>query len=125
MCLEAAGVRIRSQCIIYLKKWNCLISQIFPFCLHRMQKHCSKSKYSNSRHLIFYNELQIADLSANPNANNQSLCFRITEASKGFQMEKIEDGYENMNQFTVNLSREEKIIREIDFDRGMAFISPK
>lgn len=45
--------------------------------------------------------------------------FRITEASKGFQMEKIEDGYENMNQFTVNLSREEKIIREIDFDRGM------
>ncbi|OXB78771.1 UNVERIFIED_CONTAM: hypothetical protein H355_010704 [Colinus virginianus] len=51
------------------------------------------------------------------NANNQSLCFRITEASKGFQMEKIEDGYENMNQFTVNLSREEKIIREIDFDR--------
>lgn len=40
-------------------------------------------------------------------------------------MEKIEAGYENMNQFTVNLSREEKIIREIDFDRGMSFISPK
>lgn len=75
--------------------------------------------------MIFYNKLQIANLSANPNANNQSLCFRITEASKGFQMEKIEDGYENMNQFTVNLSREEKIIREIDFDRGMSLISPK
>lgn len=70
-----------------------------------------------------YNELQIGNLSAN--ANNQSLCFRITEASKGFQMEKIEDGYENMNQFTVNLSREEKIIREIDFDRGKSIISPK
>ncbi|KAI6074968.1 Tripartite motif-containing protein 55 isoform X1 [Aix galericulata] len=50
--------------------------------------------------------------------NAKTLLQKITEASKGFQMEKIEDGYENMNQFTVNLSREEKIIREIDFDRG-------
>ncbi|KFW02252.1 Tripartite motif-containing protein 55 [Eurypyga helias] len=49
--------------------------------------------------------------------NSKTLLQKITEASKGFQMEKIEDGYENMNQFTVNLSREEKIIREIDFDR--------
>ncbi|KFV56313.1 Tripartite motif-containing protein 55 [Gavia stellata] len=49
--------------------------------------------------------------------NAKTLLQKITEASKGFQMEKIEDGYENMNQFTVNLSREEKIIREIDFDR--------
>lgn len=40
-------------------------------------------------------------------------------------MEKIEEGYENMNQFTVNLSREEKIIREIDFDRGTWWVSPK
>lgn len=71
------------------------------------------------------NELQITNLSANTNVHNLSFWFRITEASKGFQMEKIEAGYENMNQFTVNLSREEKIIREIDFDRGMSFISPK
>ncbi|XP_009993853.1 PREDICTED: tripartite motif-containing protein 55 isoform X1 [Chaetura pelagica] len=49
--------------------------------------------------------------------NAKTLLQKITEASKGFQMEKIEDGYENMNQFTVNLSREEKIIREIDFDK--------
>ncbi|KAM5211533.1 tripartite motif-containing protein 55 isoform 5-T5 [Hipposideros larvatus] len=45
------------------------------------------------------------------------LCCRISEASKAFQMEKIEHGYENMNHFTVNLNREEKIIREIDFYR--------
>ncbi|KAM9235176.1 tripartite motif-containing protein 55 [Leptosomus discolor] len=49
--------------------------------------------------------------------NAKTLLQKITETSKGFQMEKIEDGYENMNQLTVNLSREEKIIREIDFDR--------
>ncbi|XP_067148438.1 tripartite motif-containing protein 55 [Apteryx mantelli] len=49
--------------------------------------------------------------------NAKTLLQKITEASSGFQTEKIEDGYENMNQFTVNLSREEKIIREIDFDR--------
>lgn len=39
-------------------------------------------------------------------------------------MEKIEHGYENMNHFTVNLNREEKIIREIDFYRGLLFLSP-
>lgn len=47
--------------------------------------------------------------------------FRITEASKAFQMEKIEKGYENMTHFTVNLNREEKIIREIYFYRGRFF----
>lgn len=51
----------------------------------------------------------------------QRFYFRITEASKAFQMEKIENGYENMSHFTVNLNREEKIIREIDFYRGMHF----
>lgn len=40
------------------------------------------------------------------------------EASKAFQMEKVEQGYEIMSNFTVNLNREEKIIREIDFSRG-------
>ncbi|KAL8182064.1 UNVERIFIED_CONTAM: Tripartite motif-containing protein 55 [Gekko kuhli] len=49
--------------------------------------------------------------------NAKALLQKITEASKAFQMEKIESGYENMNHFTVNLNREEKIIREIDFYR--------
>ena len=52
------------------------------------------------------------------------LCCRISEASKAFQMEKIEHSYENMNHFTVNLNREEKIIREIDFYRGLLFLWP-
>lgn len=47
---------------------------------------------------------------------------RISEASKAFQMEKIEHDYENMDHFTVNLNREEKIIREIDFYRGLLFL---
>ncbi|KAF6323835.1 tripartite motif containing 55 [Rhinolophus ferrumequinum] len=50
--------------------------------------------------------------------NAKTLLQKISEASKAFQMEKIEHGYENMNQFTVNLNREEKIIREIDFYRA-------
>ncbi|XP_054841676.1 tripartite motif-containing protein 55 isoform X2 [Eublepharis macularius] len=49
--------------------------------------------------------------------NAKALLQKITEASKAFQMEKIETGYENMSHFTVNLNREEKIIREIDFYR--------
>ncbi|XP_068093551.1 tripartite motif-containing protein 55 isoform X2 [Hyperolius riggenbachi] len=49
--------------------------------------------------------------------NSKTLLQKITDASRGFQMEKIEPGYENMNQFTVELTREEKIIREIDFYR--------
>ncbi|XP_016061904.1 PREDICTED: tripartite motif-containing protein 55 isoform X2 [Miniopterus natalensis] len=49
--------------------------------------------------------------------NAKTLLQKISEASKAFQMEKIEHGYENMNHFTVNLNREEKIIREIDFYR--------
>ncbi|XP_074134898.1 tripartite motif-containing protein 55 isoform X1 [Sminthopsis crassicaudata] len=47
--------------------------------------------------------------------NAKTLLQKISEASKAFQMEKIEQGYENMDHFTVNLNREEKIIREIDF----------
>ncbi|XP_006193810.2 tripartite motif-containing protein 55 isoform X3 [Camelus ferus] len=49
--------------------------------------------------------------------NAKTLLQKISEASKAFQMEKIEHGYENMNHFTVNLNREEKVIREIDFYR--------
>ncbi|XP_042321426.1 tripartite motif-containing protein 55 [Sceloporus undulatus] len=49
--------------------------------------------------------------------NSKALLQKITEASKAFQMEKIENGYESMSHFTVNLNREEKIIREIDFSR--------
>lgn len=54
--------------------------------------------------------------------NDTCLCRRIAEASKAFQMEKVEQGYEIMNHFTVNLNREEKIIREIDFYRGVLFL---
>nr|XP_048276296.1 tripartite motif-containing protein 55 isoform X1 [Myodes glareolus] len=49
--------------------------------------------------------------------NAKTLLQKIAEASKAFQMEKVEQGYEIMNHFTVNLNREEKIIREIDFYR--------
>ena len=56
-------------------------------------------------------------------SGNLSFC-RISEASKAFQMEKIEHDYGNMNHFTVNLNREEKIIREIDFYRGVLFLWP-
>ncbi|XP_044149108.1 tripartite motif-containing protein 55 isoform X1 [Bufo gargarizans] len=49
--------------------------------------------------------------------NAKGLLQKITEASRGSQMEKIESGYENMNHLTVELNREEKIIREIDFYR--------
>ncbi|XP_075069690.1 tripartite motif-containing protein 55 isoform X1 [Mixophyes fleayi] len=49
--------------------------------------------------------------------NSKGLLQKMTDASRGFQMEKIESGYETMNQFTVDLNREERIIREIDFYR--------
>ncbi|KAM8966202.1 tripartite motif-containing protein 55 [Pelodytes ibericus] len=49
--------------------------------------------------------------------NSKSLLQKIIDASSGFQMEKIQPGYENMNHFTVDLNREERIIREIDFYR--------
>ncbi|XP_052036719.1 tripartite motif-containing protein 55 isoform X1 [Apodemus sylvaticus] len=49
--------------------------------------------------------------------NAKTLLQKIVEASTAFQMEKIEQGYEIMSNFTVNLNREEKIIREIDFSR--------
>ncbi|XP_029393033.1 tripartite motif-containing protein 55 isoform X4 [Mus pahari] len=49
--------------------------------------------------------------------NAKTLLQKIVEASKAFQMEKIEQGHEIMSNFTVNLNREEKIIREIDFSR--------
>ncbi|XP_069477227.1 tripartite motif-containing protein 55 isoform X2 [Ambystoma mexicanum] len=49
--------------------------------------------------------------------NAKALLQKITEASKELQMEKMEPGYENMNNFIINLSREERIIREIDFYR--------
>ncbi|KAI5255523.1 Tripartite Motif-Containing Protein 55 [Manis pentadactyla] len=49
--------------------------------------------------------------------NAKTLLQKISEASKTYQLEKIEHGYENMNHFTVNLNREEEIIRRIDFYR--------
>ncbi|KAJ6664038.1 hypothetical protein lerEdw1_008992 [Lerista edwardsae] len=50
--------------------------------------------------------------------NAKALLQKISEASKGFQMEKIENGYENMSHYIVDLNREEKIIKEIDFYRA-------
>jgi len=50
---EAGSVRVRSQCIKSLKKLNHLRIQLFPFCFHRMPKHCYKSKYLNLRLSIF------------------------------------------------------------------------
>ncbi|KAM4687361.1 tripartite motif-containing protein 55 isoform 2-T2 [Discoglossus pictus] len=47
--------------------------------------------------------------------NSKTLLQKITDATTGFQMEKIESGYDNMNHFIVDLNREERIIREIDF----------
>uniref|UniRef100_A0A8C5PX93 RING-type E3 ubiquitin transferase n=1 Tax=Leptobrachium leishanense TaxID=445787 RepID=A0A8C5PX93_9ANUR len=49
--------------------------------------------------------------------NSKALLQKITEATKGFHMEKIQPGYENMNHLTVDLNREERVIREIDFYR--------
>ncbi|KAM9308380.1 tripartite motif-containing protein 55 [Gastrophryne carolinensis] len=49
--------------------------------------------------------------------NSKALLQKITEASRGYQMEKIEPGYENMTHLTVDLNREERILREIDFYR--------
>ncbi|XP_029447254.1 tripartite motif-containing protein 55 isoform X2 [Rhinatrema bivittatum] len=49
--------------------------------------------------------------------NAKALLQKITDASKVSQMEKLEPGYENMNHFTVDLNREERILREIDFYR--------
>ncbi|GAB1287404.1 Tripartite motif-containing 55 [Apodemus speciosus] len=49
--------------------------------------------------------------------NAKTLLQKIVDASTAFQMEKVEQGYEIMSNFTVNLNREEKIIREIDFSR--------
>ncbi|KAM3927887.1 tripartite motif-containing protein 55 isoform 2-T2 [Leptodactylus fuscus] len=49
--------------------------------------------------------------------NSKGLLQKITDATRGFQMEKIEPGYENMTHFTVDLNREERIIREINFDK--------
>ncbi|OCT74781.1 tripartite motif-containing protein 55 [Xenopus laevis] len=49
--------------------------------------------------------------------NSKPLLQKMTEASSELHMEKVEAGYENMNHFTVDLNREERIIREIDFYR--------
>ncbi|XP_053323264.1 tripartite motif-containing protein 55 isoform X2 [Spea bombifrons] len=49
--------------------------------------------------------------------NSKALLQKITDASVGFQMEKVPPGYESMNHFTVDLKREEQILREIDFYR--------
>nr|XP_033789686.1 tripartite motif-containing protein 55 isoform X2 [Geotrypetes seraphini] len=49
--------------------------------------------------------------------NAKDLSQKITDASQVYQMEKLEPEYDNMNHFTVDLNREERILKEIDFYR--------
>ncbi|XP_043923311.1 tripartite motif-containing protein 55 isoform X2 [Protopterus annectens] len=49
--------------------------------------------------------------------NAKPLLQKINEASKTSNMEKVERGYENMNQFTVDFDKEKQIVSEIDFYR--------
>lgn len=43
---------------------------------------------------------------------------RIVEASKGGRLEKIEQGYENMDAFTVNLEHLTDAVHALDFESG-------
>lgn len=43
---------------------------------------------------------------------------RIVEASKGGRLEKIEQGYENMDAFSVSLEHLAEAVRALDFDPG-------
>lgn len=46
-----------------------------------------------------------------------SLC-RIVEASKGGRLEKIEQGYESMEAFSVSLDHLTEAVNALDFDLG-------
>lgn len=43
---------------------------------------------------------------------------RIVEASKGGRLDKIEQGYESMDAFTVSLDHLTEAIHALDFDPG-------
>lgn len=43
---------------------------------------------------------------------------RIVEASKGGRLDKIEQGYESMDAFSVNLDHLTEAVHALDFDPG-------
>ncbi|XP_048386077.2 tripartite motif-containing protein 55a isoform X2 [Stegostoma tigrinum] len=49
--------------------------------------------------------------------NTKPLIKKISEASKITHFEKIEHGFENMDHFSVEFKKEEKLLREIDFQK--------
>lgn len=49
---------------------------------------------------------------------------RIVEASKGGRLEKIEQGYENMDAFSVSLEHLAEAVRTLDFDSGNSALNP-
>ncbi|XP_067836312.1 tripartite motif-containing protein 55a isoform X2 [Heptranchias perlo] len=49
--------------------------------------------------------------------NAKPLIKRISEASKISHMEKIERGFENMDHFSAEFTKEERLLREIDFQK--------
>ncbi|XP_078072394.1 tripartite motif-containing protein 55a isoform X2 [Mustelus asterias] len=49
--------------------------------------------------------------------NTKPLIKKISEASKISHMEKIEHGFEDMDHFSAEFKKEEKLLREIDFQK--------
>uniref|UniRef100_UPI00398EC6B7 tripartite motif-containing protein 55a isoform X3 n=1 Tax=Pristiophorus japonicus TaxID=55135 RepID=UPI00398EC6B7 len=49
--------------------------------------------------------------------NTKPLIKKISEASKISHMEKIERGFENMDHFSAEFMKEERLLREIDFQK--------
>ncbi|XP_051878564.1 tripartite motif-containing protein 54-like [Pristis pectinata] len=50
--------------------------------------------------------------------NTKPLVKKISEASKISHMEKIERGFENMDHFSAEFTKEERVLREIDFQKS-------
>lgn len=50
---------------------------------------------------------------------------RIVEASKGDRLEKIEQGYESMDAFSVSLEHLAEAVRTLDFDSGRSVCNPQ
>ncbi|XP_032875703.1 tripartite motif-containing protein 55 isoform X2 [Amblyraja radiata] len=49
--------------------------------------------------------------------NTKPLVKKVSEASKISHMEKIERGFENMDHFSAEFAKEERMLKEIDFQR--------
>ena len=54
-----------------------------------------------------------------------SLPYSIVEASKGCQLGKIEQGFENMDYFTLDLEHIADTLRAIDFGTGKGLFPPQ